>query len=190
MNITDVKVIKSARKTAAIEITRTGEVIVRVPYSVKDKYIQSLLSSKREWIEMKLSDLKITGNREEGVERLTEDGIKKLAALAKEVLPQRIAHYAEVLDVKYGKITIRNQKTRWGSCSSKGNLNFNCLLMLCPDDVIDYVIVHELCHLLYLDHSTRFWNAVGRIVPDCKSKRDWLKKQGIAIMKRNPAYGK
>ena len=188
MNITDVKVIKSARKTAAIEITRTGEVIVRVPYSVKDKYIQSLLSSKREWIEMKLSDLRITGNREESVERLTEDGIKKLAALAKEVLPQRIAHYAEVLDVKYGKITIRNQKTRWGSCSSKGNLNFNCLLMLCPDNVIDYVVVHELCHLIHHNHSKRFWNEVERVLPDYKKRELFLKQEGRAIMMKNPAY--
>ena len=82
---------------------------------------------------------------------------KKLASKALDYIPGRVKYYADIIGVTYGKITIRNQKTRWGSCSSKGNLNFNCLLMLMPPEVIDYVVVHELCHRKQMNHSKAFW---------------------------------
>ena len=85
------------------------------------------------------------------------------------------------MGVKYGRITVRRQKTRWGSCSSKGNLNFNCLLMLCPDFVVDYVVVHELCHLKQMNHSERFWAEVERVLPQYKEARKWLKENGNII---------
>ena len=74
----------------------------------------------------------------------------------------------------YGRITIRAQRSRWGSCSSKGNLNFNCLLMLTPSEIRDYVVVHELCHRIELNHSAYFWAEVARILPDYKECRKWL----------------
>ena len=188
MNLSDVKIIKSSRKTVAIEIRRDGEIIVRAPYSVKDTYIEALLLSKRAWIEKKLTDLKIANDSEEPTEQLTESEIKELAALAKEMMPQKVAHYAEVLGLEYGKITIRNQKTRWGSCSAKNNLNFNCLLMLCPDNVVNYVVVHELCHIIHHDHSKAFWREVERVMPDYKEAKLFLGENGIDVMKRNPAY--
>ena len=83
-----------------------------------------------------------------------------------------------------GKVTIRNQKTRWGSCSAKGNLNFNCLLMLCPEDVRDYVVVHELCHRKEMNHSARFWTEVERVLPDYRTRRKWLKEFGCEIIGR------
>ncbi len=190
MKITDVKIIKSSRKTLSIEIRRDGEIIVRAPYSVKNAYIEALLLSKREWIEKKLLALKLANDREEIADQLTESEIKELAALAKETIPKKVAHYADVLGVKYGKITIRNQKTRWGSCSAKNNLNFNCLLMLCPDHVTDYVVVHELCHITHHDHSKAFWREVERVMPDYKEAKLFLRENGIDVMKRNPAYYK
>ena len=88
--------------------------------------------------------------------------------------------------VTYGRITIRNQRTRWGSCSAKGNLNFNCLLMKAPPEVLDYVVVHELCHRLEMNHSPRFWAQVERVLPDYKVSRKWLREHGNELMDLNP----
>ncbi len=88
------------------------------------------------------------------------------------------------MEVDYGRITIRCQKTRWGSCSTKGNLNFNCLLMLAPSDVRDYVIIHELAHRKHMNHSKDFWKEVEIMIPDYKEKRKWLNTYGEDIMRR------
>lgn len=117
-------------------------------------------------------------------ERLTTEEIRKLAGEALKYIPQRTAYYAPLVKVSYGRITIRNQKSRWGSCSSKGNLNFNCLLMLMPPEVIDYVVVHELCHRLEMNHSERFWKEVERVLPDYKLRKKWLRENGDRIMRR------
>ena len=95
-----------------------------------------------------------------GSNRKNDAYIKELADKARIFIPERVKYYAEVIGVDYGRITIRCQKTRWGSCSSKGNLNFNCLLMLMPSEVIDYVVVHELCHIKQMNHSKAFWKEV------------------------------
>ena len=99
----------------------------------------------------------------------------------------RCAFWAEKVGVSYGRISIRHQKSRWGSCSSKGNLNFNCLLMLAPDSVRDYVVVHELCHRKHMNHSPEFWQAVEQAIPEWRSAKIWLKQNGDALMLRNPA---
>ncbi len=95
-----------------------------------------------------------------------------------------MAHFAPLVGVSYGRITIRNQRTRWGSCSGKGNLNFNCLLMLAPPEVLDYVVVHELCHRKEMNHSPRFWAEVARVLPDYQQRRRWLKEHGGALVQR------
>ena len=115
---------------------------------------------------------------------LTEAEIKQLANKALEYIPARVAYFAPIVGVDYGRITIRNQRTRWGSCSSKGNLNFNCLLILTPPEVIDYVVVHELCHRREMNHSTRFWNEVEKVLPDYKVAKKWLKENGAGVMQR------
>ena len=107
--------------------------------------------------------------------------LEKVEERRKEV---KVKHYAGLMNVQYGRITIRNQKTRWGSCSSKGNLNFNCLLMLAPDEVVDYVVIHELCHLIEMNHSKAFWKQVEQMMPDYKKHRKWLKDHGNEIMER------
>ena len=118
------------------------------------------------------------------IEKLSMTEIHKLADLALKVISVKVKQYAGLMNVQYGRITIRNQKTRWGSCSSKGNLNFNCLLMLAPDEVVDYVVIHELCHLIEMNHSKAFWKQVEQMMPDYKKHRKWLKDHGNEIMER------
>ena len=93
-------------------------------------------------------------------------------------LAVRVAYYAEKLGVSYGKITLRQQKTRWGSCSSEKNLNFNWKLILAPPEVLDYVVVHELCHLKEMNHSKAFWDEVGKVMPEYETYKLWLKENG------------
>jgi predicted metal-dependent hydrolase len=100
---------------------------------------------------------------------------------AREVIADTVSHYAEKLDLSYQKISIRDQKTRWGSCSSAGNLNFSYRLVMAPLKVIDYVIVHELCHLKEMNHSKKFWALVEKALPDYKEKKKWLKENGSGL---------
>lgn len=120
------------------------------------------------------------------VEKLTMEAMHKLADKALEIIPSRAAYFAQLVGVTYGRITIRNQKSRWESCSGNGNLNFNCLLMLVPTEVLDYVIVHELCHRKEVNHSQKFWAEVENILPDYRKQKLWLKEHGDEIMMRMP----
>ena len=109
---------------------------------------------------------------------------ESLAKKAAQWIPERVARYAGQMGVSYGRITIRCQRSRWGSCSSKGNLNFNYLLLLAPPEVLDYVVVHELCHRKEMNHSPGFWAEVERVMPDYRIQKQWLKDNGTQLMGR------
>lgn len=94
---------------------------------------------------------------------------------------ERVKYYNHKISKKPGKITIKEQQTRWGSCSSKGNLNFNWKTIMAPSPVLDYIVVHELCHLVHLNHSKDFWNLIASILPDYRERREWLKKNGFRL---------
>lgn len=119
--------------------------------------------------------------------RLTMEDIRSLAGEAMRVIPERVAYYAPLVGVTYGRITIRNQRSRWGSCSAKGNLNFNCLLMLAPPEVMDSVVVHELCHRKEMNHSSRFYALVRKAFPEYDRWHGWLKEHGSELIKRLPS---
>ena len=179
-----IKIIRSNRRTISLEITRTGEVLVRAPKHMPEAEIQRFVRDKSGWLQKHLQkrETEQKALKEEG--RFTEREIKKLQALAKQVFPEKVAYYARLLGVTYGRISIRKQKTRWGSCSREGNLNFNSLLMMAPPEVLDYVVVHELCHRLEMIHSARFWAQVERVIPDYRKPRKWLKEHGSQLMLR------
>ena len=106
----------------------------------------------------------------------------KLTSKAKEELPAIVKKYADLMGVTYNRITIRHQKTRWGSCTKTGNLSFNCLILKMPETVRDYVIVHELAHRKELNHSTKFWTIVAEYCPWYKDAKQWLKNNGQELM--------
>lgn len=181
------EIIRSSRKSIEIKICSDGHIRVRAPFFVTDAEIADFLKEKSNWIEKHrrlLEEKRRKREQEAPVQRLTMQDIHKLADQALKVIPDKVRYYAEKIGVDYGRITIRNQKTRWGSCSGKGNLNFNCLLMLTPEEVQDYVVIHELCHRKEMNHSAKFWAEVSRIMPDYKEKRRWLKENGEEIMRR------
>lgn len=93
-------------------------------------------------------------------------------------IPKRVRHYSHLLGESFGRIAIKDQKSRWGSCSSARNLNFNKRLMMAPIEVLDYVVVHELCHLKQMNHSEKFWSEVEKILPDYKERKKWLDENG------------
>ena len=174
------RVIRSARKTIAIQITPEAEVVVRCPNRMRMEDIQRFLDSKSGWIAAHLA------RQKPKLPAFSEEELQSLARRALTVIPGRAAYFAPIVGVTYGRITIRSQHTRWGSCSSKGNLNFNCLLMLAPPEVLDYVVVHELCHRKEMNHSARFWAEVERVLPDYQARRKWLKDNGGALIGRLP----
>ena len=100
---------------------------------------------------------------------------------AKIWIPKRVRHFAGQMGERYKNITIKNQKKRWGSCSSDRNLNFNWRLMMMPEEIIDYVVVHELCHLKQMNHSKAFWDEVEKILPNYKIRKKWLDEQSISL---------
>ena len=183
-----VSVIRSKRRTLSLEIHPDCSVVVRVPLSCPDEEIRRFIMLKESWIMKHLEKMQAqTGPASPGSTAPQHFSRKELEALAEEAmkdLPERCERFAPVVGVRYGRVTIRNQKTRWGSCSAAGNLNFNCLLMMAPPEVRDYVVVHELCHRKEMNHSSFFWSEVERVLPDYKERRKWLKDHGNALMAR------
>lgn len=174
--------IRSSRKTISIVIKPTGEVEVRCPKRCAKRDVEAFVVSKEDWIRRHLEAMA----QRSAVPVLSEAEQNALAEKAAKILPEKVQVFAEKIGVTYGRITIRSQRTRWGSCSAKGNLNFNCLLMLCPEEVQDYVVIHELCHRKELNHSPAFWAEVVRYCPDCHTHRKWLKDNGGSLIARLP----
>ena len=175
MNLT---IIRSSRKTISIRITGPDSVEVRAPRRMPQAQINDFIERHQAWIEKHIARIP------QPDPPFTEEEIRALADQALQVIPDRVRRYAALIGVRYGRITIRNQKSKWGSCSANGNLNFNCLLMLCPPEVLDYVVVHELCHRKEMNHSPKFWAEVEKYVPDYMTQRKWLKDEGSRLITR------
>lgn len=178
-----VEIVRSARRTLALEVRTDGRVLVRAPFAVPMQTIERFVQQKRGWIESRLK----VQNQRQSAPRLTESEIQALAGQAQAFFPGRTAYFARLMGVDYARVTVRCQKTRWGSCSGTGSISYNCLLMLVPPEVRDYVVVHELAHRRHMDHSPAFWAEVNRVLPDHQARRAWLRAQGPQIMAR--AFG-
>lgn len=178
-----VTIIRSNRKTLSIQLN-SGEIIARSPLNIKDKEIYGFIESKKSWIEKNLAKME---EREKAISEVlpfTQEEINAFAEKAKAIIPERVRYYAPKIGVTYNRITIRCQRTRWGSCSSKGNLNFNCLLVLFPMEVIDSVVVHELCHRKHMNHSPQFYAEIEKVFLEYKKWHKWLSDNGEVYIGR------
>ena len=177
------KIIRSNRKTISLQMTADG-LSVRAPYAATDAQIAEVVTRHAGWIEKQRKKIAEAQKNLPSVQKLSMEELRALADQALNVIPGRVAHFAPLVGVSYGRITIRNQRSRWGSCSSSGNLNFNCLLMLAPPEVLDSVVVHELCHRLEPNHSKRFYAKVLSVFPNYWACDAWLKQNGPILLRR------
>lgn len=180
-------IIKSNRRSIGFEVKPGGEINVRMPKNMPIKSVLPFVESKREWIYEAYLNQKDKVNIKET--REAEKSDPRLAYLeqkyrkaAKQYIYERVEYYLPLTGGSYRTLRIGDQKTRWGSCSSNGTLSFSWRLMLAPPRVLDYVVIHELCHLTHMDHSPAFWAKVESIDPDYKEHRKWLKDNGNSLI--------
>ena len=237
------QVVRSHRKTLSLQV-RHGQVLVRAPHYVDEKFISSFIEKKSAWLKAKiiqqsqaddfscdfsqgsmlflfgqLTTLYITfarqvrtlltddiNNKQTLIIVLAERNQKKLsnkvllaAAVkkhieeyfkqqAEHIIPLKVATYAQLTSLKPLRIKIRRYSSRWGSCNSRGELSFNTLLMMLPIEVINYVVVHELCHLQHLNHSKEFWQLVAQYIPHYNQATQWVKTNQSTLLWRLPLY--
>lgn len=189
----------SRRRTVSIQIGAGGKMTVRCPYYMGKWVVDGFLREKQDWIYKhymeavkKLEESDDFGSRDCGdsddenshipfQKNEDPDLIKKHKKYARKIFEAKVAYYHQFTGGNYTSITIRDQKTRWGSCSGRGTLSFNWRLILAPPEILDYVVVHELCHLTHMNHSKEFWDLVGSVIPDYKVRRKWLKENGHTL---------
>ena len=175
---------KSRRTTISVQITPDQKLLVKAPAYTSIKEVEDFLREKRDWIIKQINRTKVTSQQAAQMGILSDKEIRKLKRDAKKIIPERVEYYAKLSGITYNRIFIRLQKSRWGSCSIEGNLNFNALLALMPLEVLDSVVVHELCHRRHMDHSKAFYDEVLKIFPDYKKWDKWLKQNGAAYQLR------
>ena len=179
-----IEIIRSRRKTLSITVREDNVIRARAPYRLSQKEIYGFVESKQSWIRKQMDRLADERERVKEEGTFSKRELEELAGQLAEVLPETVNRYAKELGVTYGRITVRDQRTLWGSCTGRGNLSFNCLLALAPREVMDAAVVHELCHRLEMNHSARFWRLVERTLPDYRVRRRWLREEGAILMKR------
>lgn len=165
----------AARKTMSMKVEQDGRIVVRAPYRMPVSAADQFVEGHKDWIDTRRQAY-------EAVRLLrpsyTEEERRKYREEARTMLEAKCRKFAEKMGVTYGRISVREQKTRWGSCSASGNLNFNWKLILMPEEIQDYLVVHELAHRREMNHSARFWRLVEEEIPDYKERRKWLRLHG------------
>lgn len=156
-----------------LTISHDGDCVVTVPHRTNMHTLESFIKRKAAWIKKQLQYFKNTAGIL--VRKNTRADYLQNKERAREIANERLAHFNKSYNFEFRRVSIKNQKTRWGSCSKKGNLNFNYKIALLPEKLTDYIVVHELCHLGELNHSKRFWNLVAKTIPEHKSIRKELK---------------
>ncbi len=155
-------------------IQLNGSLVVTAPQHFPLLMVKHFLRQKSSWIIKRLAYFK---DKPASFNALSDqEDYQKHQEATQDLVQQRLAYFNQFYHLEFNRISIRNQKTRWGSCSKRGNLNFNYRLIFLPPKIADYIIVHELCHLQELNHSSRFWNLVAKTIPNYKELRIALRK--------------
>ena len=165
------KVIYSVRKTISI-VVDDCKIVVKAPMKTDIATIEKLLTKHSAWIE---KNIRVQEKKRELHRELAPEEIKHLKKSAREYLTEKTQHYAAIMGLNYGRITITSAKKRFGSCSSSGNISYSYRLMLYPEPAREYVVVHELAHLIEMNHSKRFYEIIAKILPDYKYRKKLLK---------------
>ena len=162
---------RSSRKTLSVEITREAKILVRAPQKIRRDVIDEFVLKNKEWIYEHVKKREAKNERE----RIDDARKEELIAAAKLIIPKKVLYFSKIINVVPTGVKITSAKTRFGSCSGKNSLCFSYRIMLYPEKAIDYVIIHELCHILHHDHSREFWKEVERYMPDYKAAEKLLK---------------
>ncbi|MDD4931162.1 MAG: M48 family metallopeptidase [Candidatus Colwellbacteria bacterium] len=171
---------KSKRaKRMRLAVYCDGTIVITTPHNFKETVAEKFIREKSEWLFSKIDFFKQFQGRP--VARYSQEDYLKYKDQALALTKKRIEYFNKAHGFKFNKINIKNQKTRWGSCSRKGNLNFNYKIIFLPDRVQDYIVAHELCHLKEFNHSRKFWTLVSKLMPDYATIRNDLKKSGLAF---------
>ena len=170
--MTEYRLVRSNRRSLALEVTPELEVVVRAPLFVTEAQIKRFVESREEWLEKAIERVKA---RRESYIPLSEQQIAALKKAAKEYIPNKVLEYSEIMGLKPSGIKITSARTRFGSCSGKNSLCFSYLLMQKPLEAVDYVIVHELAHIKHKNHGKRFYALVEKYMPDYRERNRLLK---------------
>ena len=165
------KIIRSNRKTLSLEVTRSGEAIVRAPTRISRARIDAFVRLNKEWLVSRMQKRAEKNARE----NVNDEEKNRLVLLAKRIIPEKVSHFARIMEVEPTGIKITSAQTRFGSCSAKNALCFSWRVMLYPEKAIDYVVVHELSHIIHHNHSKDFWKTVALYMPDYKEAEKLLK---------------
>ena len=173
-------VIRSARKSLGLEVRDANTVLARIPARVSDRELKAFVENHRSWI---LEKTAVMAEREENRKSTPAPPPELLSKTDRMKIQlkigKRVRHYCETMGVTVGYVAVKNQKTRWGSCSAKGNVNFNYQLAFLPEELLDYVVIHELAHRRHMDHSRAFWTEVEKYCPDYRERRAALKEYSL-----------
>ncbi len=168
------RLIRSKRKTFSIEVRPGGEVMVRAPLRAPSSQVDAFVQSRKAWVLKHQAQML----QRPKPKQYTEEEIAVLKQKARPLLTERVNHYGALMGLKPQGITITRARTRYGSCSVKKRISFSCFLVLSPPEAIDYVVVHELCHLQHMDHSPRFYSLLSSVLPDWKQRKNQLVSLG------------
>ena len=167
--------IRAKRRSMSLKVEENGGLTVRAPYGVKTEVIDEFVEAHGDWIRTRRQEYeRIRRLRPSYTEKERQEGKQR----AVQLLREKCQYFAAHMGVTYGTVTVREQRTRWGSCSARGNLSFNWKLATMPEEIVDYLVVHELAHRIEMNHSPAFWAIVEKQIPDYKERRAWLKQNG------------